>query len=561
MSVSSIPSWPKAELIPCSVVYFTCPAQCGVFVLAVKLSAPTSGPSRPASVASSHRSLASSHASYSLHGRATPSFETSGSRPATSTPARANRAVSYSVRGRLGLVENPYDSPLDDPRPARTLLGNSTSENAVMAEGKITAGSRASKYIGMTAKQLDNARSGGKSLTASTTTPKQSRVSMGGVTPARSGRQSIGGSLVTPKARGPRPSTVMDIMPPPPSPGKINKAMQAHQSQLDEEIRNLKRRNEALEEELHTIGGEDERRRIEALQLEVDRVKDESDSLRQQLSASQADAADASRLAEELQSAQGESREEITAKEKALLRLQKEMKLAAERVAGELEAGMEAKRAEVKKMQLRAEQAEAEGSEMRALVEELTHAGQVCEDSTGAKSLADGRLQATISLYETKQYDLEDRIRTLEDRNRSLEEKLQKAREENEKIPTPINPSVRVTAAEIDNETLNAQLKHLQNKLNHLEEELDEVRAQAETDLESWKDKLGKARDAERVMVEQVKSLKVEIARLNEQAGGAKARIKEVEGALKENQLALEGARADIEGLRVEAAVSLRMAV
>ena len=54
------------------------------------------------------------------------------------------------------------------------------------------------------------------------------------------------------------------------------------------------------------------------------------------------------------------------------------MKLAAERAAGELEAGMEAKRAEVKKMQIRAEQAEAEGSEMRTLVEELTHAGQVC---------------------------------------------------------------------------------------------------------------------------------------------------------------------------------------
>ena len=59
------------------------------------------------------------------------------------------------------------------------------------------------------------------------------------------------------------------------------------------------------------------------------------------------------------------------------MQLQKDMKLAAERAAGELEAGMEAKRAEVRKVQDRAEQAEAEGSEMRALVEELTHAGQV----------------------------------------------------------------------------------------------------------------------------------------------------------------------------------------
>jgi len=153
--------------------------------------------------------------------------------------------------------------------------------------------------------------------------------------------------------------------------------MQAHQAQLEEEIRELKRSNALLEDELHTLGGEAERRRIEALEQEVDRVKDESDSLRQQLSASQADAADASRLAEELQAVQSGHTKEVAAKEKALSQLQKEMRLAAERSAGELEAGMEAKRAEVKRMQQRAEHAESEGSEMRALVEELTHAGQV----------------------------------------------------------------------------------------------------------------------------------------------------------------------------------------
>lgn len=153
--------------------------------------------------------------------------------------------------------------------------------------------------------------------------------------------------------------------------------MQAHQSQLDDEIRNLRRRNAELEEELQGLGGEAERRRIEALQAEVDRVKEESDSLRHQLSASQADAADASRLAEELQGAQGGENDAVVASEKALVELRKEMRLAAERAAGELEAGMEAKRAEVKKMQERAEMAEADGSEMRALVEELTHAGQV----------------------------------------------------------------------------------------------------------------------------------------------------------------------------------------
>ena len=153
--------------------------------------------------------------------------------------------------------------------------------------------------------------------------------------------------------------------------------MQAHQSQLEDEIRELKHRNAELEQELHALGGDAERRRIEAMHSEEDRFKEESDSLRQQLSATQFDAADASRLAEELQATQGQLKDENAAKDKAFMQLQRDMKLAAERAAGELEAGMEAKRAEVRKVQDRAEQAEAEGSEMRALIEELTHAGQV----------------------------------------------------------------------------------------------------------------------------------------------------------------------------------------
>jgi CAP-Gly domain-containing linker protein 1 len=98
-------------------------------------------------------------------------------------------------------------------------------------------------------------------------------------------------------------------------------------------------------------------------------------------------------------------------------------------------------------------------------------------------------------------------------------------------------------------------VKHLQNKLNHLEEELEEARLQAETDIESWKAKLAKSRDVEKVVIEQGSNLKAEISKLKEQANGAKGRIGELEGALKENQAALEGARAEIEGLRVEAAV------
>lgn len=92
--------------------------------------------------------------------------------------------------------------------------------------------------------------------------------------------------------------------------------------------------------------------------------------------------------------------------------------------------------------------------------------------------------------------------------------------------------------------------------MSNLEEELEETRAQAESDAESWKARLAKAKDAERVVLDREREIKEELRRLHKAAEGAKGRIGELEGALKENNGALEGARAEIEGLRGEAAVS-----
>ncbi|WVR06658.1 hypothetical protein IAU60_003690 [Kwoniella sp. DSM 27419] len=535
--------------------YFSCPPACGIFVLATKLSPPTSGASRPASVASSHRSLASSSASYSLHGRATPSGRATPAydrtlRESSTTPGRTPRTVSTSVR------RPPVGGDDDEPMPTRTALGTSTSANAGISS-KITAGSRASRYVGMTAKQLDHARNG--SLTASvkglgastTTTPRPSRVSMGHVTPARGPRQSLGGPAITPRPRVPRASNMHDMMPPPPSPSNINKVMAARQSEaLEEEIRELKRRNAELEEEIkHVVEAGSaavDSRDAEHARSEVERAREELDTLQSQLSATQADANDASRLAEELQAAHEAAQAELASKEKALSDLQKEMTLASERAEGELSAGMEAKKAEVLKMAQRAEAAEIEASEMKALVDELTNAGQ-----------------QMISLHETKQYELEERVRELEDRNRHLDDKLQRAREEQEKALRPPSPSTlkreAATAAEIDNETLTAQVKHQQNKIQHLEEELDDLRSQAENDADAWKAKVARAKDGEKAAHEQGTALKEEIKRLNEQAHGARTRVNELEGALKENQAALEGARAEIESLRSDAAEASSM--
>ena len=111
---------------------------------------------------------------------------------------------------------------------------------------------------------------------------------------------------------------------------------------------------------------------------DVEQLRSEAEALRRQLDAIQADASDATKMAEELQLAHAGLQNVIDDKEKQLADLKRDMKLAGERAQGELDASMEAKREEVTRMLERAEMAEQDGSEMRALVEELTQAGQVC---------------------------------------------------------------------------------------------------------------------------------------------------------------------------------------
>lgn len=335
-------------------------------------------------------------------------------------------------------------------------------------------------------------------------------------------------------------------MPPPPSPGNINRVLTARQVEtLEEEIRELKRRNGELEEDLKRMPElrDEDVTEMETLRQEMERSKQELEFLKTQLQTSDTNATDAVKILEELQEEHTAQQAELEAKLREIGDLRKELKLANERAEEELAAGAEARKDEVQKMLERAQAAEAEVNSMQVLVDDLTDAGR-----------------QMISLNETKQFELEERIRELEDKNRSLDEKLQKAREEQEKALLPPSPSTRqreaATAAEIDNETLNAQVKHLQNKLNLLEEELEEARAQAETDAETWKGKMNRVKDGEKAAREEIVALKSEIKELKEQANGARGKIGELEGALKENQVALESARAEIEGLRTEAAVS-----
>ncbi|CAK9784955.1 hypothetical protein CC85DRAFT_315955 [Cutaneotrichosporon oleaginosum] len=486
-----------------NVKYFQCEPNCGIFALAEKLAPPTAAPaptSRPASVAS-HRSLTSS---YSASGRATPASERV--RRGATTPSFGNRSVSTRTPKKV-------DDDTAAPKSAHVAAN-------------ITEGSRASKYLGMTAKQLD-ARSSGSTSTglalSNSVTPKASKI--GTTTPGRVPRPSLGGSLATPKARAARQS---EMMPPPPSPHASKTA------DYEKEIEELRRRNADLDDQLASVPDtSDDIRKLEALQTEVENAKAEADALRIQLSASSGDAKGVKQQIEELQSASSKLKEDLASKEREVAELQKEMRISAERAAHELEAGMDARRVEMRQVEERADAAETEVAELKKLVDELTTAGN-----------------QIIELNENKQFQFEERIRELEEKLAKAAEEAAVAEAKLNAMPADAKPR---TAAEIDNETLTDQIKHLQSRILHLEEQLEDTRGQAETDSDAWQAKYNKSRDAEKAVEAELQRSKAEISKLNKEATATKERIAELQGALSENQAALESARAEIETLRQEA--------
>lgn len=200
-----------------------CPPNCGVFVATTKLSAPTMPSSyRPPSVASSR----GGRITPSFSGRVTPSHSLSfgSGRITPSNPSRSSAGATPAARktkpaAQLGLSQSPRRPGLDT---------------------QITLGSRASKYIGLTAKQLKANGDGTSEYTLRSpsspsrgppaldlnihpsdspfTTPKAGaaprvpNVYSGALTPGLKGRTSLN----TPRPR--IPSAI--AMPPPASPAR-----------------------------------------------------------------------------------------------------------------------------------------------------------------------------------------------------------------------------------------------------------------------------------------------------------------------------------------------------
>ncbi|KZT72034.1 hypothetical protein DAEQUDRAFT_723192 [Daedalea quercina L-15889] len=192
--------------------YFVCPPNCGVFVASTKLSAPTVSyglMSRPSSVASTRSGRVTPSVSQSgrvtpsasgalSNGRKTPSVSLGNGRV---TPSLSNGRVTPSAsagRRTPGVPTGKSRSSatqisMDTTTPLRSGVKSTT--------GMITPGSRASKYVGMTAKQLDS-RVPGLRSSAGTPLGTNSPTRIGGFTSTHlpSPTQSSSSPFNTPRA-------------------------------------------------------------------------------------------------------------------------------------------------------------------------------------------------------------------------------------------------------------------------------------------------------------------------------------------------------------------------
>lgn len=141
----------------------------------------------------------------------------------------------------------------------------------------------------------------------------------------------------------------------------------------------------------------------------------------------------------------------------------------------------------------------------------------------------------------------------MEDRIIALEDQVRKA-------ATPHSTGLAVqhtaSALEIDNETLREQVQHLQKKFSMMEDTLEDARAAAEREEVAMGDRIKRFKEKEDSMRNELTEGRKAVEQVAKAEALAKGRIEEVEEALRESTLALENARAEIEILRTDAAVS-----
>jgi CAP-Gly domain-containing linker protein 1 len=160
--------------------------------------------------------------------------------------------------------------------------------------------------------------------------------------------------------------------------------------------------------------------------------------------------------------------------------------------------------------------------------------------------------QETIALYEEKLNEADGKRWEMEDLVHDLEEKLRKQKRS-------ISPATIARhaseATQIDNETLKEQVVHFERKVSQLESHLDGAREAAEREEQAMRVRIAKYKENDGALRKELSEARAEVDHRMRLEATGKARLEELEEALRENAVALENARAEIEGLRAELAV------
>ena len=118
------------------------------------------------------------------------------------------------------------------------------------------------------------------------------------------------------------------------------------------------------------------------------------------------------------------------------------------------------------------------------------------------------------------------------------------------------SPSIDISSAtQIDNETLREQVLHLQRKISTMEDIIEDAHAMSEKEEVALRERMKSLREKEDGMKKELNDGRKEVERMVKSEAAARNRVEEIEEALRESTVALENARAEVEGLRAELAV------
>ncbi|KAF8591027.1 hypothetical protein K439DRAFT_1657108 [Ramaria rubella] len=663
--------WAGVELVPAlagrgkndgtvnGVSYFTCPPKCGVFVASAKLSAPIF---RPSSVASSRGRTTPSLPPVS--GRTTPgsSFSTSG----RATPALPSSGRVTPARSTSGRITPSFTTPNARPRPSIAAAGTTPGakpRKSTVPEPSFSAGSRASRYIGMTAQQLQDAKNGNAvdaeqkrasptrlsapppSPFATPKAPGAGRPSGVGIsTPGNKPRQSVGGfGFGTGTGAGtgtgtPRSGRRTD-MPPPPSPVSPSKRLLASSPSMrltttsspsrrlttptspsrrlitpteseyaderdgeSEPHVDLAARNRELQERIASltsgrpVNGIVSRAPTPSVGVGV--TSTEVQALLEAKAALEAKAEREAKATLEAKTALEESKTRATTALARVSELETQVRFN-ERAVKERESRIEALErslkgkdedvdkarlegeARVRELSGKLEDSEALVGSLKAAVEEVREGKkEETEAIIGAKNkeiellsakaaraaaeleeerrelgsqIDELRLagQETIALYEEKLNEADGKRWEMEDLVHSLEDKLRKQKRSLSPATIARHTS---EAAQIDNEMLKEQVLHFERKVSQLESQLDGAREAADKEEQAMRVRIAKYKENDVALKKELAEVRAEVDHQKRLEAAAKARLEELEEALRENAVALENARAEIEGLRTELA-------